>query len=260
MWCHNPEAIDAKPVIGFTADRCIHCGRCADVCPVNAIAERRASFDRERCACCGKCVEACAEDALTLIGEDMSTEDVFSLILRDKQYYINSSGGVTVSGGEPLLQGQFVKELFLRCSQAGIHTAIDTAGNVDYSIFESILPVCNLVLYDIKVMDDEIHKKYTGVSNKQILENLKKLLEAGINIEIRIPVICGVNDTIANMEKTAEFISGYDNIKKVKFLPYHNYGNSKLALIGKTEGVEFKTPDKELLKSLAVPFNCSVEY
>ncbi len=259
-WCHNPETIDARPAIGYIADRCVHCGRCAEVCPERAISPGRTDFNREVCRCCGKCVDICLENALNIVGETRTSEEVFAILLRDKRYYDNSGGGVTISGGEPLLQPLFVRDIFMRCQGVGIHTAVDTAGNVPFDSFLCVLPYCDLVLYDIKMVDEALHQKYTGVSNRRILENLASLLERGVPMEIRIPVITGVNDNMENMEKTAALLAGFDNVRKVKLLPYHSLGVGKKLFAGRANTAVFSTPSKETLALLAKAFPCKVEY
>lgn len=194
-----------------------------------------------------------------LYGEEMSAEEVVAEVLKDKQYYDNSQGGMTLSGGEPLLQADFAAEILKAAKEKGIHTALDTAGNIPWLAFEKVLPFLDLVLLDLKIMDPILHKTYTGSDNKIIHENAKKLFSTGIEVNVRIPVIGGVNDTLENIRATAEFIKGYPNITEVKLLPYHSLGMEKAKSIGLTQQ-EFITPDKEVLKQFAKEFDCFVKF
>jgi pyruvate formate lyase activating enzyme len=259
-WCHNPESIDNESSIYWSGDICEHCGACAFVCPEKAIGAGRLSFDKSRCRLCGTCVKACSVNALEMIGEHMKPESVLKIVERDKKYYENSGGGVTVSGGEPMLQFEFVRELFLRCKEKGINTALDTAGNVKQEAFETVLPVTDLFLYDLKVFDNELHAKYTGAGNSQIKNNLIHLLERGVSVEMRIPVIGGVNDNEENMKSTNEMLGQYIRKIKIKLLPYHSMGIGKCKFaVRERPSIIFDTPDQERLSKLAECFDCDVE-
>ena len=258
-WCHNPETIDPRPAIGFLEERCIACGGCGSVCPAGAVSGPRENFDLGRCIVCGACVDMCPENALNIIGEERTAEDIFDIVMRDKKYYERSGGGLTVSGGEAMLQHGIVRELFQQCAQAGIHTALDTAGNVPYQWFAGIMPYTDLFLYDVKVMDDDLHQKYTGVSNRRILANLERLIADGANLEIRIPVVCGVNDNEENMRKTAALINGKRNVKKLRLLPYHSMGVGKRGISQCRTADVFETPAPARLEELSAFFDMEVE-
>lgn len=203
----------------------------------------------EHCVLCRACEDACLSGALRFSGESYTADQLTALAVRDRDYYIESGGGVTLSGGEPLLQSSFAAELLGKLKQEGISTALDTAGNVEISHFEKVLPNTDLILLDLKIMDEELHRKYTGVSNKKILENAKKLLERGCRMHIRIPVIAGVNDTMENAYALKEFLAGYENVEEVRFLPYHNMGLAKAASVG-VEMQEFQAPSEERMKQI----------
>lgn len=244
----------------FYEKDCLNCGTCISICKEKAIGENRATFSKEDCIRCGECVTSCVNDALDIFGnEEISVSELSEVVKRDFNYYKNSKGGVTASGGEAMLQWEFVKEFFKEMKNENISTAIDTAGNVDFKYFDEVIPYTDLFLYDLKVIDDDLHRKYTGVGNKLILNNLVKILEKGIDVEIRIPVILGVNDTLDNMKKTAKLISGFSNVR-VKLLPYHSMGEDKNIITGSHETELFESPDKLLLEKLSKPFNCNVIY
>jgi pyruvate formate lyase activating enzyme len=194
-----------------------------------------------------------------LAGREATAEEVLSEVLKDIEYYNNSGGGMTISGGEPLLQADFTAEILKAAKDKKIHTALDTAANVPWQSFEKVLPFVDLVLLDLKIMDPELHKIYTGSDNKKILDNARKLFETGKEVNIRIPVVGGINDTVPNARLTAEFIKGYQNITEVKLLPYHSLGVDKAKTLGINQQ-EFVTPDREILEKMANEFECLVKF
>jgi len=221
-WCHNPESQDPNPQMMFYADKCKGCGKCTQICPTP-----------ENCILCGKCTLYCPVDARKVCGKAYTVDAVFSEILKDKAFYDNSGGGVTFSGGECMLQPEFLLEILKRCKGNGIHTAIDTAGHVSFSHFEKVLPYTDLFLYDLKIFDNEKHKKYVGVDNTLILRNLKKLLQCGAKVWVRIPVIGGVNDSIEESHQIKSFFEQYGRLEKIELLPYHAMGENKYTAIGR---------------------------
>ncbi len=200
----------------------------------------------EKCDFCGKCELYCPQNARQICGKEITAEEVLKEIIKDKSFYEISGGGVTFSGGECMLQIDFLLEILKLCKENGIHTAVDTAGHIKWESFEKILPYTDLFLYDIKLFDSQKHKEYVGVDNSLILENLKKLSAANKEIIIRIPVIGGVNDCIEEMQSIADFLKPL-NISKTELLPYHAMGEHKFeALCSRPE--KFSVPNEEKLK------------
>lgn len=243
-WCHNPESIFARPQLGFIAEKCIGCGECKKVCPTGR--------DPEKCVLCGKCAEACLGQAIQFYGRTETAEEVMKTVLEDKIFYETSGGGLTVSGGEPLLQPEFCAELLKMAKDAGISAAVDTCGCVDFSAFRAVLPYTDIFLYDLKHTDSAEHKKYTGRGNELILENLRALDAAGKKIEIRIPLIPGINDGEANLNASGELLSGLANLTLVRVLPYHDYARSKYRSLGMTDTMPHVTPPDDAALKRAV--------
>jgi len=233
-WCHNPEGLQTFPEIMFYPQKCIGCGKCFEVCPNNChtgdAGERL--FLRERCERCGECAKVCFSGALEVTGRSMTVCEVIGEVKKDDAYYQNSGGGVTFSGGEPLLQAEFLWELLIECKKAGLHCAVETAGNVPWAAFEKILPYVGLFLFDIKIIDEALHKKMTGTGNKLIIENLKKLAGEDTEIWVRTPEITGVSDTPEEKQKLANLFAELKAVKKHVYLPYHSLGESKYKSLG----------------------------
>ena len=231
FWCQNPESQNLKPVLFFNTERCTGCGICVDVCPEDAISinEDKSVTDRKLCKGHGKCAEVCPNDARSLMGQHMTAAEVFEDVNGDAIFYQNSGGGVTLSGGDPVAQPDFSMSILKLCRDAAIHTAIETCGFAKWEVLKGILEYTDLVLFDIKHMDPEKHKEYTGVSNEIILENAKRIRkELGLPMLIRLPIMPGYNDSTENMEMTAQFIANdLNGIEKVHLLPYHRLGETK---------------------------------
>ncbi len=237
-WCHNPESQSFERQLMFYKNKCTGCGKCKEVCPYNM----------EKCDFCGKCELYCPNNARKICGMEMTVEEVLSEVLKDKAFYDISGGGVTFSGGECMLQIDFLCETLKKCKENGIHTAVDTAGHIPFEYFERVLPYTDLFLYDVKLFDSEKHKKYTGVENSLIMENLKKLSDEGKEIIVRIPVIGGVNDNAEEIQKIADFLRPL-NISKTELLPYHAMGEHKFVALGIAEHNSFTVPATEDIKS-----------
>jgi len=233
-WCQNPESQLSKQEMVFWGDRCISCGACFFNCSSDAIQmkNKKPVTDKNKCNLCGECSRNCPTQAREMIGKKMTTEEVIKEIEKDLVFYEESCGGVTFSGGEPLKQSEFLKSLLNCCQKKKIHTAVDTSGYISWEILNKISSKVDLFLYDLKLMDNERHKKYTGVSNEIILKNLEKLSSVHNNIFIRFPVISGINDDYQNIRKIGEFLSSLEIIQ-VNLLPYHYIGMDKYKRLGK---------------------------
>lgn len=212
-------------------------------------------FAREVCQGCGACTEQCYSNALVLKGKSMTVEEVVEIIEEDSVFYENSGGGVTFSGGEALLQKEFLLELLKQCKFRGIHAAVDTAGNVPWQSLEEVLPYTDLFLFDLKVMEDEKHKSATGVSNRLLLDNLYKLSSAGAAIHVRIPVIPGINNSEDNMKRVVDFTEGLTGIKQIDLIPLHKMAVDKYKSLDLQFGIEeFDMPNMEEMESLSQLF------
>lgn len=249
-WCHNPESISFEGQLSYLQAKCTGCGECVTQCSVgaHAVNENGHFFDREKCISCGKCESVCLGDALKFYGKEISLDEAYNIIMEDKSFYDNSGGGATISGGEPMMQADFVAALFKRLCEAGVHTALDTCGYVKYSEYEKVIPYTKMFLYDLKHIDSEKHRAAVGKPNELILENLLKLDSTGIDIEIRIPFVPGVNTDEATVRGMAEFMSRCKNITRVKVLPYHSLAGSKYESLGMENTLpRVDSPSDELL-------------
>ncbi|MDP7693180.1 MAG: glycyl-radical enzyme activating protein, partial [Vicinamibacterales bacterium] len=235
LWCHNPESIRPEPLLSFTPDKCISCGSCAKVCPNKAHVmdgQQGRVFLRERCSVCGECSEVCPSRALELIGRDVSCEDVLEQVLRDRLFYEISGGGITLSGGEPLLQIDFAEALLTGAKTAGLHTAVETAGHVAFARLARVAPHTDLFLYDIKETDDALHRKYTGVPATGILDNLRALHNTGASILVRLPIVPGLNDRQNHFREVANIVGPLSGLLGVEVMPYHSLGIGKRRRFG----------------------------
>lgn len=226
-WCGNPESRAQEVQVGFYASKCIgkdKCGLCRDVC----------EQEDGQCIGCMKCAESCPSDAIKQWGTIVSIEEVMDIIRRDVNYYESSGGGVTISGGEPLLQAEFTKAILKQCRDEGFHTCLESTFCVDWNIIVDVTNHADMLITDIKHMDDKLHERYTGVSNQKILENLARLSGLEKPIIIRIPVIPGINDDVGNMEETADFILGEmgGRVQTIQLLPFMRLGEEKYQSLG----------------------------
>ena len=227
LWCHNPEGLSVKAQLAYYKHKCISCGECVKVCNYGAheFIDGMHVYNRGKCVACGKCETVCLGNALTLYGKDGTVDELLPVLLKDKPFFDNSGGGVTLSGGECLMQVDFCVELLKRLKENGVNTAVDTCGFVSKSTIEKVIPFTDIFLYDIKAVDQNVHVKCTGQSNKNIIENLKYLDDRNCKIEIRIPYVPEHND--GEIEKIGSLINELKNVTKVRVLAYHNYAGSK---------------------------------
>ncbi len=234
-WCHNPESISNKIQKLYSANRCIGCSTCVEICEHDAcqLTPTGIVTDRDKCVVCGRCAGVCPANATEISGRWETSDAILKTILKETVFMDSSEGGVTFSGGEPLLQHRFLFELLDECGKKGIHRAVDTAGLIKTELILDAAQRTDLFLYDLKMIDTEEHRKWTGVPNEIILFNLKKLSETGADINIRIPLVSGINDNHKNIEESAQFINSLaGERKKVNLLPYHNIAQQKYKKLG----------------------------
>lgn len=243
-WCHNPEGVSFKPELIFRTSRCILCDDCLGICPNDAIRRNgdEIQVDRLLCRVSGLCATACPAEALEVVGKSLTTDYVLGRVEADRTFFDQSGGGVTFTGGEPLAQPRFLLELLVTCNSNGFHTAVDTSGYAPWSVFEEILPYVDLFLYDLKLIDEERHRQWTGVSNVDILANLRSLSSSCHDLLVRMPVIPGVNDDASNLQSAGEFIASLPRVPRVELLAYHNISASKYSSLGKHFDLETLQP------------------
>ena len=266
-WCANPECLSGRPQMGFLENLCTGCGKCSDVCTKDAIhrGEGEHRIEYSRCDSCGNCRDHCSYGAMIRYGESMTVAQVWDAVRRDKMFYDSSGGGLTVSGGEPLLRAAFVRELFELGRQERIDTCVETCGFVDPEALLEVIPVTDHFLFDLKHMDSGAHQKYTGQPNGPILKNAALVMEQGADVVFRQPLIPGVNDSVLNIEATAEFLTGLGrNARRLEIMPFHRMGYSKykaLNLPYTMEGTE--VPDHGWVEAVKKAYidlgiNCTV--
>ena len=249
IWCHNPESQNFKKEILYNKNKCTLCGNCVKTCQNNAI-EINNNFlkmNMDKCTFCGDCTVCCINSARQIAGKEYTVDEVMEEVLKDRVFYKNSKGGATLSGGEPLIYAEFVEELLMKLKKENIHTAVDTCGCVDFKVLERVSRYTDLFLYDLKTMDDEKHILYTGVSNINIIDNLIKLSEIHNNINLRLPLIEGINADEDNILGILRLIKK-TNIKKINLLPYHDIAMHKYEKLGREYYEYMKRPADEKLE------------
>ncbi|MBN2608514.1 MAG: glycyl-radical enzyme activating protein [Candidatus Fermentibacteraceae bacterium] len=234
-WCHNPESISPLPQLVLLSTRCFGCGECASACPSGAVdAKRPGKTDRTICTLCGECVRACPAGARAIAGQRTDVEEVMTMVERDLPFYEESGGGVTFSGGEPLMQPDFLAELLSRCRERGIHTAVDTSCHAPAPVFMMVAGLADLMLCDLKLAGDPQMLEYTGVKAGGILDNIRALAEDGGDFVLRMPVIPGVTDAPDNLRGVADFIKSLSRRPVLELLPYHSAYREKYRRLGIT--------------------------
>ncbi|MGN9162717.1 trans-4-hydroxy-L-proline dehydratase activase [Clostridium sulfidigenes] len=258
LWCHNPESQNYSEELMYNEEKCTGCMACIDSCPQRAISkeEKCVVTDKIKCDLCKECIDYCVNNAREIVGKEYTVAQLVKEAEKDRMFYEESSGGITLSGGEVMTQNMdYIEELLKKLKKKGYNIAIDTCGQAPYENYNRILKYVDTFLYDIKLMDNEKHIKYIGKSNNLILENLKKLSEAGANINIRIPLVEGVNADDESIEELIKFLKKNINVHKINLLPYHNTGKSKYERLQKVyEGVNFEAPSKERMETVKGKF------
>ena len=259
LWCQNPESQGFQPMLFFDVEKCTGCGQCVEACPEGAIQiiRDKSKTKREKCQGHGDCVEICPYDARSLMGRNTTAGEVFEAVNADAIFYQNSGGGVTISGGDPVAQPDFAISILKLCQDAGIHTAIETCGHAKWEIINRILEHVDLVLYDFKHMNSDIHQDYTGVNNELILDNAKRIYHTlKLDMLARIPIMPRCNDSAENLKLTARFIA--DELGRtitVHLLPYHRLGETKYERMEEPQkAVHLETPGDERMQELKKMF------
>ncbi len=231
LWCQNPESQRIEPEMAFYRERCIRCFACQAACPEGAILEDEAGrIESSRCTACGKCAPVCYPEALRLVGVEWSIPLLLAEVLKDRDFYEDSGGGITLSGGEPVLQAGFLASFLPRVREAGVSVNLETCGLGNWEHLESLLPYLDLIYFDLKLMDSESHRRVTGSPNGPILENFKRLARAFPRLEARMPVIPSINDHSQNIRATARYLKE-NNQDRIHLLRYHSLGEAKLTRI-----------------------------
>ncbi len=233
-WCHNPETLRPGPELQVLPERCIGCGTCVEACPNGARVEEGGAIRhvRELCKACGLCAATCYAGGLVLVGREMDSAEVLAEVLEDAPFYRSSGGGMTLSGGEPLCQPEFSRELLAGAKAAGVGTAVETSLAVSWDRVAAVLPFTDLFLVDIKVLDPACHRRWTGAPNDQILENARRLSGEGRPLVVRTPVVPGVNDTAESIGAIADFVRDFPSMAAYEILPYHPLGTGKYRSLG----------------------------
>ncbi len=251
IWCHNPESRLPQPELAIHYPKCTLCGECAKTCSCHRIVDGRHEFNRADCKACGRCVAACPSGVLELFGNTITVEEASSKLLEDRIFY-EDGGGITLSGGEPLVHCDFCAELLKAMKAEGIHCAVDTCGNVPWTAFEAVLPYTDIFLYDFKCADSEKHRRLTGCDNKLIISNLERLNETGKEIEIRMVMVPEHNMDKSDLRAAGEILAPLESVSAVRLLAYHSLARSKFQAVGHQDTMpDVPSPDVNALERCA---------
>jgi pyruvate formate lyase activating enzyme len=253
-WCHNPESYQQQPQLSFRRGRCIGCGTCAQVCDRSAItlSEGHPLTNVARCNVCGRCSEACPSGAREIVGKAATVQEIVAEVERDRVFHEESRGGVTISGGEPLMQPEFLRALLAECKSRRMHTTLDTSCYAPWEVIESLGGFTDLFLCDVKHMDEEAHQTLAGVGNELILDNVRRLAALGKQIVVRMPIIPGLNDDDANTDATGSFVASLPGVTRIDILPYNEGGCAKLTrLLSGEEPLRLRPPEQEAVNRIA---------
>ena len=254
FWCHNPETWRPEPEVQFFPSRCIGCSACLERCPqgVHALVDGQHTLQRTLCRACGRCVETCYAEALVMCGRWWEAEELLAELLRDRPFYEQSGGGITLSGGEPLLQQAFSLRVLQLCKQAGLHTAVETAAVCRWRDLAGLLPWIDLLMVDLKHMDEARHRSVTGASNRRVLANLRRIGTMGVALVVRTPVVPGVNDTPEAVAAIAGFVRGLPNLLYYELMGFHRLAGGKYQSLGLANPADaLQAPSREAMEALA---------
>ncbi|MBW2409036.1 MAG: glycyl-radical enzyme activating protein [Deltaproteobacteria bacterium] len=253
-WCHNPEGISVASHRIYRQERCVGCGECIQLCPQNVISQTADGIvsDAAKCDLCQTCAEQCPAGAVEFVGRRVTVAEVVRQIEKDTAFYDQSGGGITLSGGEPLMQPEFLLDLLDACRNLDFHCTVDTTGYTASELLLKVAQKTDLFLYDLKLMDAAKHQNFTGVSNQLILNNLKLLCENKARIQVRIPVIPGINNDADNINRTADFLAALPGVENITILPFHNSARGKYGRLGmECMSSHMESPSEEHLKTIA---------
>ncbi len=253
-WCHNPEGISVTSERVYRQEHCVSCGECIQICPQKVITQTVDGniTDSAKCDMCRTCAEQCPSGAVEFVGRKVTVDEVVRQIEKDTAFYDQSGGGITFSGGEPLMQPEFLLNLLDACCHLDLHRTVDTTGYADAGLLLKVAQKTDLFLYDLKMMDATKHRNFTGVSNQLILANLKRLSENKARIQVRIPIIPGINDDVDNINSTADFIVALPGVERIAILPFHRAARGKYGRLGmECMSSDIQSPSNDHLNRIA---------
>lgn len=252
LWCANPESQQLYPEMLIRKVNCIGCGACVSACTNHALTltSDGIEMDRSLCQRCGKCAQVCNSNGITVVGRAVTVQELYKEIIEDKVFFDVSNGGITFSGGEPFMQPEFLKAMLLKCKENHLHTIIETCGQAPQEVVEDILPYVDGFYYDLKIMDPQKHKTFTGMTNERILSNLSMIASHKKEVLVRTPLLPGINDDEENIRAIGQFLKSI-GITTIQLLPYHAYGVAKYQSIGRSYQLDIKSPTEESMTEAA---------